>query len=165
MNELSTARRAQIIGALVEGNSIRATCRMTGAAKGTVLKLLVDLGEGCQRFHDRTVTGLRSRRIQCDEIWAFCYAKQKNLPEHLKGREGFGDVWTWSALDADSKLVVSWLVGERDAGYAMAFMDDVAARLVNRVQLTTDAHRSCCGRGLRWSGGLFDAREAVRCLA
>jgi IS1 family transposase/lambda repressor-like predicted transcriptional regulator len=162
MNKLSTSKRAQIVAALVEGNSLRATSRMTGAALNTVTKLLVDLGHACQRFHDRTATGLRSRRIQCDEIWAFCYAKEKNLPEHLKGREGFGDVWTWSALDADSKLVVSWLVGERDAGYAMAFMDDVAGRLVNRLQLTTDGHNAYLDAVDTAFGGSVDYAQLVK---
>lgn len=141
MNKLSKAKRAQIVSALVEGNSIRATCRMTGAAKGTVIKLLVDLGRVCGEFQHRTLVNLPTRRVQCDEVWTFCYAKQRNLPAHLNGVPGFGDVWTWTALDADSKLVVSWLVGARDGGYATAFMQDVAMRLKSRVQLTTDGHK------------------------
>jgi IS1 family transposase len=111
---------------------------MTGAAKGTVLKLLVDLGKACEAYQRRTLVNLKSRRIQCDEIWAICYAKQKNVPADKRGQYGYGDVWTWTALDADTKLMVSWLVGERDAGYAMEFMNDVAGRLASRVQLTTD---------------------------
>ncbi len=111
---------------------------MTGVAKGTVLKLLVDLGRACEDFHRRTVVNVRSKRIQCDEIWAFCYAKEKNVPQEKRGQYGYGDVWTWTALDADSKLMISWLVGERDAGYASEFIGDVAGRLSNRVQLTTD---------------------------
>jgi IS1 family transposase len=143
MNTLSKKRRAQVVAALVEGNSIRSTVRMTGVAKGTVLKLLADLGRACEDFHRRTVVNIRSKRIQCDEIWAFCYAKEKNLPEEKRGQYGYGDVWTWTALDADSKLIVSWLVGERDAGYATEFINDVASRLDNtRVQLTTDGLRA-----------------------
>jgi IS1 family transposase len=140
MNKLNTATRARIVAALVEGNSIRATCRMTGAAKNTVVKLLCDLGAACEEYQRRTIVGLSCRRVQCDEIWAFCYAKQKNLPRHLKGQPGYGDVWTWTALDPDSKLMISWLVGGRDGGYAAEFMADVASRLRNRVQLTTDGH-------------------------
>jgi hypothetical protein len=103
---------------------------MTGVAKGTVLKLLVDLGRACEDFHRRTVINIRSKRIQCDETWAFCYAKEKNVPAHMRGLPGVGDVWTWTALDADPKLIASWLVGERDAGYATEFINDVASRLV-----------------------------------
>lgn len=142
MNKLSTKERVQIIAALVEGNSIRATCRMTGAAKGTVLKLLVDLGKACAKYQDETLRGLSCKQIQCDEIWSFCYAKEKNLPEELKGKLGFGDVWTWTALCADSKLIVSYLVGDRSAAYARKFMDDLASRLAHRVQLTTDGHKA-----------------------
>lgn len=142
MNKLSTKDRVRIIAALVEGNSIRATCRMTGAAKGTVLKLLVDLGKACAKYQDEKLRGLTCKRIQCDEIWSFCYAKEKNLPEELKGRLGFGDVWTWTAIDADSKLIVSYLVGGRSAIFAKKFIDDLASRLAHRVQLTTDGHKA-----------------------
>lgn len=142
MNKLSTKERVQIIAALVEGNSIRATCRMTGAAKGTVLKLLVDLGKACAKYQDEKVRGLSCKQIQCDEIWSFCYAKERNVPEELKGKLGFGDVWTWTAIDADSKLIVSYLVGDRSAVYARKFIDDLASRLAHRVQLTTDGHKA-----------------------
>lgn len=141
MNKLSTAERAKVVAALVEGNSIRATCRMTGVAKGTVLKLLVDLGKACAAYQDRTLRNLSCKRIQCDEIWSFCYAKEKNLPDELKGTLGFGDVWTWTALDADTKLMVSYLVGGRSGAYAKKFIDDLASRLASRVQLTTDGYR------------------------
>ena len=107
MNQLDRKRRAAIVATRVEGSSIRATCRMTGAAKGTVLKLLVELGRACEANHRRTLINLRSKRIQCDEVWSFCYAKQKNIPEKLRGKPGVGDVWTWTAMDADSKLVLS----------------------------------------------------------
>ena len=142
MNQLPLAQRTRIVAALVEGNSIRATCRMTGAAKGTVLKLLADLGEACAAYQREHLVNLQSKRIQCDEIWSFCYAKAKNVPKEMKDQEGVGDVWTWTALDADSKLIVSWLVGGRDGSYAREFMQDVADRLSNRVQLTTDGHRA-----------------------
>ena len=142
MNKLSMKERVQIIAALVEGNSIRATCRMTGAAKGTVLKLLVDLGKACAKYQDEKLRGLSCKQIQCDEIWSFCYAKEKNVPEEMKGKLGFGDVWTWTAIDADSKLIVSYLVGDRSAVYARKFIDDLASRLAHRVQLTTDGHKA-----------------------
>ncbi len=139
MNRLSIERRVQIVSALVEGNSIRSTCRMTGAAKGTVLKLLVELGEACARYHDEHVRNLKAvTTVQCDEIWAFVHAKQKNVPAEKEGTLGYGDVWTWVALCADTKLAVSWLVGLRNAQYAYRFMDDVAGRLAGRIQLTTD---------------------------
>jgi IS1 family transposase len=140
MNRLTTEKRAQIIGALVEGNSIRATCRMTGAAKGTVTKLLVDLGHACMKHHHETVRNLKSERVQCDEIWSFCFSKEKNVPTDKVGEFGYGDVWTWTGIDADSKLVVSYYVGRREAEDAQAFMADLAQRLSNRVQLTTDGH-------------------------
>jgi len=140
MNQLDIAKRAAVVRCLVEGNSIRATGRMTGAAKNTVAKLLVELGEACQRYHDQHVRGLRCERIQCDEIWAFVGAKDKNVPAEKQGQFGIGSVWTWVALDADTKLTVAWAVGRRDAAAAEAFMLDVADRILNRVQLTTDGH-------------------------
>lgn len=138
MNRLSKEKRSRVVAALVEGNSIRSTVRMTGVAKGTVLTLLADLGAACAKYQDQVLRDLHSKRIQCDEIWSFCYAKQKNVPEKMKGQPGVGDVWTCTAMDADSKLVISWLVGERDAGYATEFINDLASRLATRVQLTTD---------------------------
>jgi len=141
MNKLSPERRAQVISALVEGNSIRATCRMTGTAKGTVLKLLADVGEVCRDYQDKHVRKLTTRRVQCDEIWAFCHSKEKNVPEEKKGQFGYGDVWTWTAIDADSKLVISWCLGGRDSYTGLAFMQDVARRVSQRVQLTTDGHK------------------------
>ena len=141
MNKLSLEKRTQVIQALVEGNSIRATCRMTGAAKGTVTRLLRDVGKACAEYQDKHLVGLTCKYIQCDEIWSFCYAKQKNVPEEKQGLYGYGDVWTWTAIDADTKLVPSWLIGSRDATCAGAFMADLKSRLSNRVQLTTDGHR------------------------
>ncbi len=113
---------------------------MTGVAKNTIVKLLVELGAACAAFQDETLRNLRSRRVQCDEIWAFVDAKEKNVPAEKNGQLGIGDVWTWTAIDADTKLILSWLVGTRDAGAAYDFMQDVAGRLANRVQLTTDGH-------------------------
>ena len=141
MNRLSRKERARAVSALVEGNSVRATCRMTGVAKGTALKLLADLGKTCARYQDEKLRGLRCERLQCDEIWAFCYAKEKNLPAEYKGRFGFGDVWTWTAIDADTKLIPSWLVVDRDLDHAVKFIDDLASRLAHRVQMTTDGNR------------------------
>jgi IS1 family transposase len=138
MNRLSIEKQAQIIGLLVEGNSLRATSRLADVSINTVTKLLVDIGTACQKYHDENVRNLTSKRVQCDEIWSFIYAKEKNLPENLRGRFGVGSIWTWVALDSDSKLAISWLVGNRDAEYAKIFMRDVAARLKNIVQLTTD---------------------------
>jgi len=141
MNRLSLRQRTKVITALVEGNSIRATCRMTGAAKGTVIRLLIEVGKACYIYQYKNLKNLQSRRTQCDEIWSFCYAKQDNLPEKKRGKLGYGDVWTYVAMDADTKLVPCWLVGLRTANYAYQFMNDLAKRLTNRVQLTTDGHR------------------------
>jgi len=138
MNRLSTEKRAQIVGCLVEGNSIRSTVRMTGAAKNTITKLLVDLGEACAGYQDRALRDLPCKTIQVDEIWAYCYSKQKNVPEEHKGEYGYGDVWTWTAICADTKLVPSWLVGERTVDDAWVFMTDLQERLARRVQLTSD---------------------------
>jgi IS1 family transposase len=140
MNTLPLHKRKQIIQLLVEGNSLRSCSRIADVSINTVTKVLVDVGRACQEFHDNTVINVKSEKIQCDEIWAFCYAKQKNVK--LDMREGSGDVWTWTALDADSKLIVSWYVGDREAQSAYYFMNDVANRLANRVQLTTDGHRA-----------------------
>jgi len=138
MNRLTTEERAQIIGCLVEGNSIRATVRMTGAAKNTITKLLADLGEACSGYQDRVLRDLPCTTLQADEMWGFCYAKQKNVPEEHKGTYGYGDVWTWIAVCADTKIVPCWLVGERTTEDAWCFMADLKNRLANRVQLTTD---------------------------
>lgn len=141
MNRLPIARRAQILSMLAEGNSLRATSRMSDVSFNTVVKLLIDVAQACEKYQDETVRGIKSKRLQCDEIWAFIYAKQKNVPEEMQGTLGVGDVWTWTAIDADSKLLVSWAVGRRDAFTANAFMLDVADRLATRVQLTTDGHK------------------------
>lgn len=137
MNRLSLQDRAKIIGCLVEGVSMRATTRLVGCSINTITKLLVDLGTACAIYQNETLRNLPCKRVQVDEIWAFCYSKKKNTPEHLR-KLGKGDVWTWIGIDADTKLVPSWLVGERDADYAKEFIADLAGRLKNRVQLTSD---------------------------
>jgi IS1 family transposase len=141
MNRLDTKTRAQIVRCLVDGNSIRATTRIVGVSKNTVVKLLCELGAACRAHHDATVRGVTAKRVQCDEIWSFVYAKDKNLTQAEKNSGEKGSMWTWTAIDADSKLVISYLIGARDAGYAWEFMKDVAERLANRVQLTTDGHK------------------------
>jgi IS1 family transposase len=142
MNRLSTEQRAQIIGCLVEGNSIRGTVRMTGAAKNTITKLLVDLGEACAEYQGGVLVDLPCTVVEVDEIWAFCYSKQKNVPEQFKGTPGYGDVWTHTAICADTKLVPSWIVGERTQDDAEVFLTDLASRMANRIQLSTDGHRA-----------------------
>lgn len=142
MNRLNREKRIQIVKSIVEGNSIRATARMTDVAFNTVLKFLPEIGQACAEYQDSVLRNLTCKRIQCDEIWNFCYAKEKNVPENMRGKFGYGDVWTWVAIDADTKLVPSWLVGKRDAGYAFEFMSDLGERLKNRVQLTTDGLKS-----------------------
>lgn len=141
MNRLSKGKQAQVISSLVEGNSLRATARMCGVNVNTVMWLLGDVGKVCAAYQDRAIRNLTCKRVQCDEIWSFCYAKEKNVPQEKKGKFGFGDIWTWVALCADTKLVIAWRVGDRNAWHAQHFMYDVAARLSNRVQLTTDGHR------------------------
>ena len=142
MNRLSTQERARILGCLVEGNSIRATCRMTGATKGTVIKLLADVGAACKAYHDQRVFMVHSKRVQCDEIWSFCYAKEKNIPVDMRGVFGVGDVWTWTAIDADTKLMIGYRVDRRDEHAARHFMEDLCKRLATKVQLTTDGLRA-----------------------
>jgi len=141
MNLLTQAERVRVVTALVEGNSIRSTSRMTGIARNTITKLLVDLGEACMQYYDAHVRNVRVRRLQCDEIWAYVGAKQKNASPEKK-EIGWGDVWTWVGLDADTKLVVSYLVGGRGAVWAKDFMDDCASRIQGRVQVTTDGHKA-----------------------
>ena len=142
MNRLSPNDRARILHMLCEGMSIRAVTRLTGASKNTVAKLLVDAGKACAAYHDAHVRNVGTKRVQVDEIWSFTYAKQKNVATAKAAPDDAGDTWTWTALDADSKLIVSYLVGGRDAEYAMWFMDDLRDRLANRVQLTSDGHRA-----------------------
>jgi IS1 family transposase len=140
MNRLSIEKRAQILSLLTEGNSLRATSRIVGCSINSVTKLLADVGEACAEYQDRALRDLPCKTLQVDEIWCFCYSKHKNVPEDHKGEFGYGDVWTWTALCADTKLVPSWLVGERKYEQARALMEDLKSRLSNRVQLTTDGH-------------------------
>jgi IS1 family transposase len=140
MNKLTVEERAAVVRALVEGCSIRATARMTGVARNTVTKLLVDLGTACSEYQDRTLRNLSCKRLQLDEIWSFVYAKAKNVPAERAGEFGVGDVWTWTAIDAETKLIPSWMVGTRDGDAAKAFVSDLAGRLASRVQITTDGH-------------------------
>ncbi len=142
MNKLNSAKRVQVVSALVEGCSINSTVRMTGVAKHTILKLLVDLGRACAKLHDETMRDLPCRRIQCDELWSFCYAKDKNVPASMRNVPGIGSVWTWVAIDADTKLIAGWYVGSRDAACAYEFLQDLAPRLKHRIQLTTDGYRA-----------------------
>lgn len=140
MNRLPPAKRVQVVAALVEGTSIRSIERMTGVAKHTILKLLEDIGCACASYHHRHVRGLHARRIQCDEIWQFVGAKQKNATPEQKAA-GWGDAWTWVALDADTKLCISYLIGGRDTGWATDFAFDIRQRVIGRPQITTDAHK------------------------
>jgi len=141
MNKLSKEEKVKVVACLVEGNSLRATTRMTGTHRGAIQKLLVELGAACSAYQDKVFRNLNCKRVQCDEIWSFCYAKDKNVPEEMKGQPGVGSVWTWVALDPDTKLVPCWFVSSRDAGAAYHFIHDLAGRLANRVQLTTDGHK------------------------
>jgi IS1 family transposase len=138
MNKLSTEKRAQVVGCLVEGMSVRATVRATGVAKNTITKLLAELGDACSYAANELLVDLDCQRVQCDEIWSFCYSKQKNVPDEHRGEFGYGDVWTWTAIDADTKLVVSYLVGDRSMTSAKHLIDDLAFRVTGRIQITTD---------------------------
>ena len=141
MNRLARERQTAILQALVEGASLRATSRMADVSINTVTKLLVDAGRACASYQDETLRNLPCKRIQCDEIWSFCYAKDKNVPEDKQGKFGYGSVWTWTAICADTKRVPNWLVAQRNLTAAQAFMGDLASRLKHRVQITTDGHK------------------------
>jgi IS1 family transposase len=142
MNKLPVEKRAQILAMLCEGSSMRSITRVADVSLNTVTKLLVDAGNACAEFHHEKVRNVASKSVQCDEIWSFSYAKSKNLRSAKAAPIGSGDVWTWTALDADTKLIVSWYVGDRHHGAAMEFMSDLRARLANKVQLTTDGHKA-----------------------
>jgi len=162
MNKLNKAKQAQVVSALVEGNSIRATVRMTGVAKNTVIKLLCDLGLACAEYQDKVFRNLPCKHIQCDEIWSFCYAKEKNVPKNKRGKFGYGDVWTFTAICADTKLVPSWHIGRRDIEDATIFMRDLASRLSHKVQLTTDGHRMYLDAVERVFGGDIDFSQLIK---
>jgi IS1 family transposase len=142
MNKLSVAKRTQILAMLCEGSSMRSISRAAHVSINTVSKLLAEAGKACLDLHDKAVRHVKASRVECDEIWSFCYAKDKNLPVAKDAPEGAGGVWTWTALDADTKLIVSYFVGDRSGQSAIALMDDLRARLSNRVKLTTDGHRA-----------------------
>lgn len=162
MKRLSHVQRSQILHLLCEGNSLRAITRVTGVSLNTVTKLLIDAGKACEAYHDAHIADLRTKRVQVDEIWSFTYAKQKNVAAAKAAPDGAGDTWTWTAIDADSKLMISWLVGGRDSEYAMAFMDDVAKRLGNRVQLTSDGHNAYLQAVEGAFGGAVDSAQLVK---
>ncbi len=142
MNKLPLEKRVQILSMLVEGSSMRSTSRVVGVSINTVTKLLIDAGEVCEAFHDKTVRGLKSQKVQCDEIWSFVGSKKSNTPYEKQITGDAGDCWTWTAIDSDSKLIVSWMAGDRSGQTARIFMKDVADRIETRVQLTTDAYKA-----------------------
>jgi IS1 family transposase len=142
MNKLPLEKRAQIIGMMVEGVSIRAISRMTGASKNTVVKLMIEAGQACSEYQDKALRNLTCKRLQLDEIWSFVAMKQKNIPQERRGEFGIGDVWTWTAIDADTKLIASWFVGDRSGEAAKEFVGDLSFRLSKRVQITTDGHKA-----------------------
>lgn len=142
MNKLSTTKRTQIVAALCEGNSVNSTARMIGVTKKTVLRLLAAVGTACVEYQDKAMRNLNCKRLQADEIWSYCYAKSKNVPKEKQGKFGFGDVWIWTVIDAETKLIPCWFVGGRDAGAAYELMSNLEGRLTSRVQLTTDGHKA-----------------------
>ena len=160
MNKLNIQKRAQILGLLVEGNSLRATTRLSGCSINTVTKLLVDVGVACADYQDKTLRNLPCKCIQCDEIWSFVYAKAKNVPEGMEDQAG--DVWTWTAICADTKLVPSWMVGSRDSEAATTFIADLAGRLANRIQLTTDGHKAYLEAVEQAFGGNIDYAMLIK---
>lgn len=160
MNQLPIEKNVQIIRLLVEGNSLRSISRIADVSFNTVLKLVPKIGAACEAFHNENVKGIKAARVQADEIWSFVYAKEKNVTDEMP--DGAGDVWTWTALDADSKLILSWYVGDRSADSAQVFMKDVAARLANRVQLTTDGHKAYLDAVEDAFGGDIDFAQLVK---
>ncbi len=162
MNKLTIQERTHILASLVEGNSIRSTVRMTGASKNTISKLLRDIGQVCERYQNQVMVNLPCKRMQVDEIWSFCYAKKKNVPEEHKGEFGYGDVWTWVALDPDTKLVPVWLVGDRSKLSARRFMSDLAWRIRHRIQLTSDAYRPYYDAAYEAFHGRVDYAQLVK---
>jgi IS1 family transposase len=162
MNKLPLAKRVQILNLLVEGNSLRSTSRIADCSINTVTKLLVDVGTACAAYQDKALRNLTSKRIQCDEIWAFVYAKNKNAPAEKMAAGEAGDIWTWTALDADTKLMASWMVGPRTVAAAHDFIADLASRLANRVQLTTDGHKAYLSAVENSFGGGIDFAMLVK---
>ena len=162
MNRLSTDKRVQILEMLVEGMSMRAASRVAKVSINTVTKLMVEAGEACAAYHDEAVRDVEARKVQCDEIWAFCYAKDKNVSRAKAAPKGAGDVWTWTAIDADSKMILSYEIGDRSGATAIEFMDDLRGRLANRVQLTTDGHNAYLEAVEGAFGGDVDYAQLVK---
>jgi IS1 family transposase len=162
MNRLPLTKRVQILAMLCEGSSMRSISRIADVSINTVSKLLVEAGEACLAIHDKHVQGVKASRIQCDEIWSFCYAKAKNVAAAKDAPEGAGDVWTWTAIDSDTKLMVAYFVGDRSAESAIIVMDDLRARLSNRVQLTTDGHNAYLEAVEGAFGGDVDYAQIVK---
>ena len=162
MNKLPTAKRVQILNMLVEGMSMRSVSRVVGVSINTVSKLLVEAGEACAAYHDEAVRDVPASRVQCDEIWSFCYAKEKNVARAKAAPKGAGDAWTWTSIEADSKLIISWEVGDRTSATAIEFMDDLRPRLANHVQLTTDGHRAYLEAVEGAFGGDVDYAQLVK---
>jgi IS1 family transposase len=162
MNKLPLEKRVQILSMLCEGSSMRSISRVADVSFNTVAKMLVDAGKACAAFHDEKVRDVKARRVQVDEIWSFTAAKQKNVPTMKKPVAGAGDTWTWTAIEADTKLLITWLVGGRDSDYAIAFMDDLRDRLANRVQLTSDGHKAYLEAVEGAFGGDVDYAQLVK---
>lgn len=162
MNKLSIEKRAMILTLLVEGSSMRATSRIADVSINTVTKLLIDAGAVCAEYQNEHLVNIKSKRVQCDEIWSFCYSKEKNVAPVDKGILGHGDVYTWTAIDADTKLAVSWLVGRRDYEYAEAFIGDLASRLSDRIQLTSDGYGCYINAVEKMFGGMVDYAMLVK---
>jgi IS1 family transposase len=162
MNKLDTAKRVQILSMLCEGSSMRSITRVAEVSLNTVTKLLIDAGKACAAYHDEHVRNVKATRVQCDEIWAFCYAKQKNVETAKAAPENAGDVWTWTAMEASHKMIISYLVGGRDGEYALSLMDDLRSRLANRVQLTTDGHKAYLEAVEEAFGGDIDYAQLIK---
>ncbi len=162
MNKLPLAKRVQILSTLCEGSSMRSISRVCDVSINTVTKLLVDAGEACADLHDREVRNVTASRVQCDEIWSFCHAKAKNVATATAAPVGAGDVWTWTAIEAQSKLIISWYCGDRSGASAMVLMDDLQARIANRVQLTTDGHKAYLGTVEGAFGGDIDYAMLIK---
>lgn len=162
MNKLPNHKRVMILNMLIEGMSMRSISRTVGVSINTVTKLLVEAGEACAAYHDETVRDVQANNVQCDEIWSFCYAKDKNVAKAKAAPNGAGDVWTWTAIESDTKLILSWEVGDRSAATALEFMDDLRARLANRVQLTTDGYKAYLNAAEGAFGGDVDFAQLVK---
>lgn len=162
MNKLPIEKRVAVISALVEGCSIRSTVRMTGVAKNTIVKLIADVGQACAEYQDKVMHNLTCKLLQIDEIWCYCYSKQKNVPAEMQGVFGIGDVWTFVAIDADTKLVPLWLHGRRTGCDAVSFVQDLSARLAHRVQISTDGHKMYLEAMEAGFGGDVDFAQIIK---